>query len=277
MANKLYAGDPIQVLFYFMGVFGILLGTTIMIYSYFGFRPKLNGLTDQAIESLQAVDQITNRINIALDENPAVMTASLKTLSSGNKLIHLFPDLLTTLRGNLIQASQTLDAAGKTAKQSTEGLAGLVTPTEALHKGNISLRKTADQVRLLAGMVNEFNSATIELTDNMTDFSNLISQLKSDLGPFNSLLGDVHTRIVSIRQALQNAALPLHLAGLGIIFGGFYIYLGIFSLALGVISARTEQRVPGDATAVNATGFLRSHSTISEKWASKPRKFGPRQ
>lgn len=231
----------ISILFYTMGMLGIFLGVGIGIYSYFGFRPKFIALTEQSIQSLQAVDQVGEQVNAALSKNADIFAASQRTLHSGNQLIQIFPDLLTTLRGNLLEASQLLEAAGQTANQSTKGIAGLVTPTKALQKDDTDFLKTASQLKLLAGMVDEIRGSSAKLAVNSKDFSRSMSQLKGSLNSFSQLLRDSHVRLFQMERALQDVAFPLHFALVGIGLGGLYVFLGVFSLALGMASANVNR------------------------------------
>ena len=134
--------DPFQSIrkmFLSIGLVGIVLGLAIALYSLFGLKPRLTGLSDQLISDLQSVDEAT---------------ASLQGPG------RLLAETLKSLRQTLVVASGALDASGQTAKESKKGLIGAVMPKKELAQTNVAFKETATQLRALADKVDRIESAS---------------------------------------------------------------------------------------------------------------------
>jgi hypothetical protein len=223
-------GRLICLLLFWTGCFAMLVGTGIGIYSCTGLRRRLAALPDLMKRDLSELDRAAG----ALQSSPL----DLKTaVQGGTRMASLIPETLLSLRGTLLQSSETLDALGATAHQTTKGASGMVAPNSALGLDDQLLKKTAVQLRILAGMVGELGAAAAGFRGGVADFNANVDRFQIDAVSVGQVLQSTRNHIQEIQRSIDYVALPMGGALLGVVIGGLYFIMGFLSFSLALIQS----------------------------------------
>jgi len=198
----------------FLGFLAFLLGLATVGYSWFGLKPK--------VEKIQ---------NEALGDIRAVQSSLLAPGSSGVRdliaITDFMPETLIVVRGALLETSNALYSGATTTQKVKNSLAGLVLPQNAMGIDTQYLQKTADQLRLLRGVLGE-------LTPKVNRLSNDLKILP---------MARLNTRIDSFVKIFNQIDLDVHAALLGSALGGIFIFFSFYFFALGaLVAVQAEQQ-----------------------------------
>jgi hypothetical protein len=229
------AENLLRTLLNVSAILSIVFGILIIAYSLFILRPRLVSAMSSMEQRLSSADEAVDHVSTLIYQGNDLFTAAGSTVERGTKVVQLFPEILTALQGTLFEASHTLEAAGRTARQSTKGLTGLVVPKGALEIDNAFLQNTAVQLRLLGRMIDELQSDFAALSTSTTQLSNEILNPKSMRDPFLQVLRVARADIHSIRRAISTTSIPFYGTLLGVSLGGLCIILGLFAGMLALI------------------------------------------
>ena len=194
-----------------LGWLGVVVGIGIGLYSWFGLRPRLVSLSEQAQSNLATLNETAQRIG---------------SLQGGAKVAHLLPETLKGLQGTLHALSGALSGTAQATQETKSGVAGVVLPKESLGIDIALLHKSADQMGRLARNVGQIRMATDASAKDLHDLSKVIERIGPGIG--------------SLQHSIGDATLPTQACLLGTAFSGIYIFMGIFSL---VFSATLKKAV----------------------------------
>lgn len=196
-----------------LGLFSLFLSLGIALYSVSGLRPRLNVLTTQLDSSLGAADQGLSQVQAAWPGRIPVLP--------------LLPETIVALRGTLTEASEALVAAGETARETQEGITGIVAPKKELRQSNRHFKRTAEQLRLLSGMLDELTRETRSLGAPI-DLRNALSLARDE--------------IQRAQGSLRQADLPVQAMLLGLGLAGLYGISGLFFLTVALTIPRAQSQ-----------------------------------
>ncbi len=198
---------------FLVGFAGVLSGIGVAAYSAFLLRPRVAALTEELGGSIHDLDQAVSLVD------------------KDGRLASLIPETLTRLEGVLLKGSAASSATGQTAKESKEGLRGLVTPKKQLSRTNAALQGTAREMRLLAASIDK------------------MAVISRELAQAGEPLATARRRLQGLDQAVGYAALPTQAMMLGLGVSGLLFLSGLVSLILGLALEPTALSAAGTAAA----------------------------
>jgi hypothetical protein len=207
-----------------IGWASLVSGVGVGIYSVAVLRPQVAQFSERLVSSLQWLDQQS----YSLENNQSLLASSLSAVQAGSEIVNLLPKTLVATRGTLLQASDLLTATAITAKKTKDGIAGLVLPKNALGLDIVMIRRTTDQIQLLAGMLNRIKAASYPLAKSTTLIANQLPLIKAEF----ELMRD---RIQSTQNSIIAASLPTKVTLLGLGVSALLMVIGLFSFALAMI------------------------------------------
>lgn len=225
------SGQGGRIFLFLLGFVAILMGIGVALYSVLELRPRVAVMSDQLHATLSTLD----RASQALNGGSRLLNGPMATFEAGQALIRQLPETLVTLKGSLLEASNALVATGKTAKQTTHGVTGLVAPKPQLGATNVYLQDTAEQLRLLAVMVDHLAKSSRGVVAGTQSMLQEFARVRAGLGPAAALVGDARGRLRAIDQALTRLDLPGLTMFVGIGCAGLCEVLGVLCITLGQI------------------------------------------
>jgi hypothetical protein len=222
-----------------IGWISILAGIAIFFIAIAVIRPKVVDLSHQLGATLDSVDHAST----VLGSNSTLLDAPLNVLQSAGRAASLLPETLISLQGTLTEASNALIAAKQTSAQAEKGVTGLVLPKQQLTTTNTHLDGAADQLKLLAGMVNQLIAPSRDVARNTGALARELTQLRARLGPTADLLQRSRSLIRDLRETMAFANLPMLVVLVGLALGGLYFLLGCALVSLATVLKRMPSQL----------------------------------
>lgn len=211
----------------FLGIFAFIIGLAIILAGPLYLLPKARQITESADQSLGWAEE---SLEVA-SRNMALLESTENLGQSAASLTDLAPETLTALNGTLVQSAETLEGLGQTLDELTSGITGVVVPDPEAGKSAVAASKTADQLKLLAGMVEQMQEVSRDVAAQVDVTAERLQSVRADLSEFQPRTRQAAQSIQEIRETLAGMRIPLWVVGATSFCGGLYCLLGLLFLA----------------------------------------------
>jgi hypothetical protein len=224
-----FAGrKPSCVLLIVAGIAALGAGIVIAVYSSAVLMPKISTVTREVQADLLAADGAL----AALDKSGGLLARSIESFEAQSELVAMLPETFAHMEGVLRSAANTSFVAGEVAKETGEGVAGLVLPDSETADSALALQRTSEQMQQLAGVIGELGGASEALATDLAGLSRELAASppgsKSDTGRLTA----ARRHLRALQDGIADAELPTVAMLAGMTVAGLYIVIGTMCLAL---------------------------------------------
>jgi len=210
-----------------LGFFSMIFGILIILTGLLLLWPKAKNIETALEQSLRSADAT---ISVA-QQNVGILNSALSLAEISSKFIALISETLITLNGTLVQAATALQSTGSTLDSLEEGIAGIALPSQKVGQNVSNATKLADQLTLLAGMVQEMREASAGLSTPNAAFSERVNALNSSLPAMWSNLKDLQLLVTEVRSFADRFPISLLLLSIPFVIGGIFSLLGLLLIS----------------------------------------------